>query len=42
MKIKGIIFDLDGTIYFGKNLATKAKEVLELCNKKFDNFYKLI
>ena len=33
---KCIIFDLDGTIYFGKNLATKAKEVLELCNKKFE------
>lgn len=33
---KCIVFDLDGTIYFGDSLAKKAKEVLEFCNEKFE------
>lgn len=38
-KIKCIVFDLDGTIYFGNTLATKANEVIAHCRKKYKNIF---
>lgn len=38
--IKAVVFDLDGTIYFGsKNLAPKANEVVNLVRKKYHNIF---
>lgn len=38
-KIKCVIFDLDGTIYFGKELAHEANKVIETARKKFKNVF---
>lgn len=38
-KIKCVIFDLDGTIYFGKELADKANSVIEAARQKFKNVF---
>lgn len=36
MDKKAIVFDLDGTIYFGEDLAENAKEILQFCYEKFE------
>lgn len=38
-KIKCVIFDLDGTIYFGKELADKANEVIQTARQLFKNVF---
>lgn len=38
-KIKCVVFDLDGTIYFGKELAEKANEVVQAARQKFQNVF---
>lgn len=37
--IKCVVFDLDGTIYFGSKLAEKANEVIKIARQKFDNVF---
>ncbi|MDD3922828.1 MAG: HAD-IIA family hydrolase [Endomicrobiaceae bacterium] len=37
--IKCIVFDLDGTIYFGNKLAYKVNEVIELSRSKYKNIF---
>lgn len=39
MDKKVIIFDLDGTIYFGDKLANSAREVLQFCKEKFAHVF---
>lgn len=39
MKCKCIIFDLDGTIYFGNKLADKANDVIKLARKLYKNVF---
>ena len=38
-KIKCVVFDLDGTIYFGNSLASKANEVIIHCRNKYKNIF---
>lgn len=38
-KIKCVIFDLDGTIYFGSHLADEANKVIDYARKKFKNVF---
>lgn len=38
-RIKCVIFDLDGTIYFGSELADKAHEVIAAARSKFENIF---
>ncbi len=37
--IKCVVFDLDGTIYFGSQLAEKANEVINLARSKYQNIF---
>lgn len=37
--IKCVVFDLDGTIYFGDKLAERANEVISYCRHKFGHVY---
>ncbi len=36
---KCIVFDLDGTVYFGDNLAENAKKILQYCYEKFEHVF---
>lgn len=38
-KIKCVIFDLDGTIYFGSHLADEANKVIDYVREKFKNVF---
>lgn len=38
-KIKCVIFDLDGTIYFGSHLADEANKVIDYAREKFKNVF---
>lgn len=38
-KIKCVVFDLDGTIYFGSDLAEKANEVIQKIRLKYSNIF---
>lgn len=39
LKYKCVIFDLDGTVYFGEHLADKANDVIDFARKNFSNIY---
>lgn len=38
-QIRCVVFDLDGTVYFGKELALKANEVILECRKRFEYIF---